>query len=437
VANDGADMPAESSPDNPLTRYQIKFESPEIEPGRLPVVLPSLDTLWLEPIMPTYYCVALADSVPEFVAAPPIDPRPLSQLEIFYSIAGRDITRRQTGILDVHIDPALLHRTASPQPPIFPTEFKKPAQPLPVFEALRIVGHRRANCGDPEQPMEIISHEWDTPDGGRFFVLDYGGKPRKYLFDLNRDSIIEMEMWDSDGDGRFDARRTARFPIPPFLLPLSTFKPLDARVFASLKPDSLARLSVFARADAPYQIKTNFPDSVVVTDAFHKTVAFDPPRERILPEWGPQFHYTPLEPPPYTPLPEWGPQFHYTPLPVTAATAPAPPQPQPAQPQPAATTPAQPQPAPQTASVAVPEKPYVPLPPWGPQFHFTPLPAAETGTPAEQAERRAAREAARVESARRRAARLPPPAAPESPNGPKLLGKPVDSSSVAPRRDST
>src|SRR5205823_7622226 len=164
-----------------------------------------------------------------------------------YSFDGPGIRSRQAGLLDVHLDPSLLHRQAAPQLPVFPTQFQRPEIPLPAFEALRNVGSRTADCGDPEQPMQIVSHEWDTPEGGRFFVLDYGGKPRKYLFDLNRDSIVELEMWDSDGDGHFDARRAAHYPIPSFLLPLSGIRPLDARIFASLKPDSVAKLNVFAR----------------------------------------------------------------------------------------------------------------------------------------------------------------------------------------------
>src|SRR5207237_1239421 len=149
-------------------------------------------------------------------------------------------------------------------------------------------------CGDPEQPMQIVSHEWDTPEGGRFFVLDYGGKPRKYLFDLNRDSIIELEMWDSDGDGHFDARRAAHYPIPSFLLPLSGIRPLDARIFASLKPDSVAKLNVFARAQQQYALKSRYPESDTVSDAFHRAVAFQPAQYQPLQEFAPQFHYKPL-----------------------------------------------------------------------------------------------------------------------------------------------
>src|SRR5207253_7505707 len=53
----------------------------------------------------------------------------------------------------------------------------------------------------------------------RYFVVYYGSNPRKWLFDLNSDSIIEMEMWDSDQDGKFESRRAARMMIPSFLMP--------------------------------------------------------------------------------------------------------------------------------------------------------------------------------------------------------------------------
>src|SRR5438105_5859572 len=123
VANDGSALPTTHSPDNPLTRYDIKVQSPPIEPGRLPTVLPSLDTVWVEPLMPVYYCVALGDSVPDFVPAASNDVRPLAQLAIFYSFDGPGIRSRQAGLLDVHLDPSLLHRQAAPQLPVFPTQF--------------------------------------------------------------------------------------------------------------------------------------------------------------------------------------------------------------------------------------------------------------------------------------------------------------------------
>src|SRR4051812_49058127 len=84
VANDGSELTSSRSPDNPLTRYEIVVQSADIEPGRMPTVLPSLDTLWLEPLLPAYYCVALSDSVPDFIPAPTTDVKPLSQVAIFY-----------------------------------------------------------------------------------------------------------------------------------------------------------------------------------------------------------------------------------------------------------------------------------------------------------------------------------------------------------------
>lgn len=117
-----------------------------------------------------------------------------------------------------------IKRNPSPAPPVFETVISNPVAPPPALGALRYGGSRLAACGDPSQPLELHTALWETMDGGRFFVLYHGGAPRKQLYDLNRDSIIELEMWDSDADGKFEARRAARFAIPSFLMPLP--KPL-------------------------------------------------------------------------------------------------------------------------------------------------------------------------------------------------------------------
>src|SRR6185369_5375969 len=67
--------------------------------------------------------------------------------------------------------------------------------------------------------LELYDVLWETATGGRFFLVYHGGAPRKYLFDLDRDSVIELEMWDPDSDGQFEASRPAHMPIPEFLMP--------------------------------------------------------------------------------------------------------------------------------------------------------------------------------------------------------------------------
>ncbi|MGQ0560896.1 MAG: hypothetical protein ACT443_03365 [Gemmatimonadota bacterium] len=216
--SNGIPLPASTVIGNPLVRYQLPLRTNPITPGRVPTVILSGDTLWLEAVVPAIYCTTLADSVPEFVSAPPQDAELLSRVRIFYSFSGN--TRlRQTGLLTIQVDPDLIEREPAPQPPVFRTEVFKPAAPRPPLDALIPVGDRITWCGDPGQPVELHSSLWETPAGGRFFVLYHGGVPRKYLFDLNRDSIIELEMWDKDADGRFESRRVARMAIPAFLIP--------------------------------------------------------------------------------------------------------------------------------------------------------------------------------------------------------------------------
>lgn len=216
---DGQPLPFFTTMGNPLVRYELPVHAGAIEPGKMPTIIAGLDTLYLEPVVPTMYCTAVADSVPEFVAAPPMNPELMSRVRIFYSFAGERIRQRQTGLLTIQVDPNLVRRAPAPTPPIFPTEVFKPAAPKPELGVLTYAGSRETWCGDPGHPLEIYNALWHTADGGRFFVVYYGGAPRKYLFDLNRDSIIELEMWDHDSDGKFESRRAARMLIPGFLMP--------------------------------------------------------------------------------------------------------------------------------------------------------------------------------------------------------------------------
>lgn len=217
--SEGQPLPFHTTMGNPLVRYELPVRLPKIEPNQMPTTFADMDTLWLEAIVPTIYCTALADSVPEFVSAPPQDARAFSNVRMFYSFSGPRIRQRQTGLLTVQVDPNLVKRDPAPNPPIFETEVIKPAAPLPRMDSAIYVGQRATWCGDPGRPMRIVDLMWKTPEGGRFFMVYNGKVPRKYLYDLNGDSIIELEMWDTDGDGKFESRRPARMYIPSFLMP--------------------------------------------------------------------------------------------------------------------------------------------------------------------------------------------------------------------------
>lgn len=239
LSAEGAELPHYLSRTSPLVRYVLHADFGTILPGRLPVVPAGLDTLWLEPIVPALYCVAGADSVPDFVPATPPDPRLLASIEMFYSFSGPGIRGRQAGLLDVRIDSTLVRTAETTTPPTFPTEIVNAGHPLPQMGTLVYSGSVAARCGAPEDPLVVTSQVWRTGTGGRFLVLLVDGKPRKYLFDLDGDSTIELEMWDPDGDGRFEARRRARFPLPAFLLPPPPPPPNPA-ISTSLPPDSAA-----------------------------------------------------------------------------------------------------------------------------------------------------------------------------------------------------
>lgn len=219
LRSNAADLQRESIPGNPLVRYQVPIVPRAVAPNGEPQLLGVGDTLWLEPILDAYYCTTLADSIPEFVPSPARDPQQLARVQVFYSFVEENAPLRQTGLLQLQLDPAALQQTPAPMPPSFPVQVREPELPRPELGTLVKAGERAAECGDPQQPLELYTVTWETPGRGRFLVVYVSGAPRKQLFDLNRDSIIELEMWDPDADGRFEAARPARYAIPSFLLP--------------------------------------------------------------------------------------------------------------------------------------------------------------------------------------------------------------------------
>jgi len=201
-----------------LARYAF-----ELEPRLLPVDdtvrgLPPLDTLWLEPWLPDWTCQLQAGGVPEFVPAPAQAAGSLARAELFWVLEGAG-QGRQAGNLTLHYDTTLVSQRTPARPPLYPTELREPRLPPPQLGLLRGVGARHVLCGDPERPVALTSRMWETASGGRVIEVFTAQGPHKRLFDLDRDSVVEMEMWDPDGDGDFEARRAARFPIPGFLLP--------------------------------------------------------------------------------------------------------------------------------------------------------------------------------------------------------------------------
>ena len=214
----GESLPSRHGPGSPLARYGIPLGAATVQPGAQPAVLPGVDTLWIAPWLPDYYCVLGPAGVPDFVPAPEYDPSRLAEVLVFYGFDTRS-GPRQTGLLRLHLPPAALRARAGPALPMFPTERIGPGAPLPELPALFEIGARAETCSDPDQALVLRSVLWETPDGGRVIALHHDSIARKRLYDLDRDSIVELVIWDADGDGVFDARRRARFPIPRWLLP--------------------------------------------------------------------------------------------------------------------------------------------------------------------------------------------------------------------------
>lgn len=219
LTTDRATLEAELGAGSPLVTYTLPTGlTAAVDPGRVPTLLPSADTVWLEVVIPSFHCVALADSVPEFIPAskPPLST--MRDVRIFYSFVGGDLARRRTGTLTVRLDSALLAVRLPDPYPSFPAVHDT-ALATPAVGPLRYAGSRRVRCGQPQDPMEIRSSLWLTEQGGRVLALHYAGAVRKRLYDLDGDGVVERESWDADADGAFETTREARLPTPGFLLP--------------------------------------------------------------------------------------------------------------------------------------------------------------------------------------------------------------------------
>lgn len=241
VDRDGRELPNEIVIGTPLGRYRLGLNASTLEPGAVPELL--LDTLWLEPNLSSYTCAVLTDGVPEFQPRPPVDPALLSQVDVFYSFLSPDTDARQAGLLRVRVDPSLLNVPPAAMGEPGPPELQEPAIELPPLDALYQMAMTEATCGDPQQPVRLQSVVYQGNDGGRFIVVYHEGAPRKYLMDMNADSIVEREIWDPDGDGAFEATRTTRYPIPEFLFPRRVEVPVLA---ADTVPPDSAFLALYA-----------------------------------------------------------------------------------------------------------------------------------------------------------------------------------------------
>lgn len=255
----GQRLPSRRAAGSPLVRYRVELDPVEIEPAATAVPLGGADTLWLEPALPEYYCSLLSEGVPEFEAAPALDPEHASRVQVFYAFEPSS-SARQAGLLALTVDPRLLRAEPAPAPPIFRTTYYETAAPVPSLGRLTMVGDRTESCGEPDLPADIHSVLWETEAGGRVFVVYTGGEPRKHLFDLDRDGVIEREMWDRDGDGRLDASRDARFRTPSLLLPI----PTDAEWLAGIepaRPDSAWLRNFYNVAAGPFRFLRTHDDT--------------------------------------------------------------------------------------------------------------------------------------------------------------------------------
>lgn len=207
---------------SPLATYTLPTGLAPVEPGRLPTLLPALDTLWLELAIPDYYCIALADSVPELIPATPMDRSTLAGVRIFYAFQGGDPPQRSAGTLTIRLDSALPDYPVPALPPAYPVVTDS-ALASPDLGLLTLVGRRPVRCGGDGDAVELMSTVWRADrGGGRMVTLAEGDVVLKRLYDANGDGIIDRESWDADGDGILETTRRTRLPMPMLLMPPDT-----------------------------------------------------------------------------------------------------------------------------------------------------------------------------------------------------------------------
>jgi hypothetical protein len=248
LATTRGSLTAEVAAGVPLRRYVIALPEADLAPDSVTGVLTGLDTIFLHPDLPRYYCTTQSSLIPEFSAAPDFDPQTLSDVHIFYSFDDPSGPERQTGLLTVQFDPELLDVEPAATPPSFRTIIQEPDAQAPDVGQLTFAGARTAHCGDPEQPLELYTVLWETENGGRLLVVYTDNVGRKRLYDLNGDGIIELETWDGDADGRFEARREARYAIPSFLMPIPPSDPSLTQ--PDYVPPDAGWLALFHSADS-------------------------------------------------------------------------------------------------------------------------------------------------------------------------------------------
>ncbi|MGH7501029.1 MAG: hypothetical protein ACREL7_04655 [Longimicrobiales bacterium] len=232
---DGTALIGEPGDGGPLVRYSFSLPAEEVGPAELPAVMPGTENLRLAFARPSITC-RLDNGVPVFAPAPPYRAEHLSTIEAFWAIETAAGSKRQAGTIRFAFDADHVAPLRAGEAVFGPVAVERPDVTLPRIEILALEGVRETTCGEPGRAEPLRSTVWRTP-AGRFLLLSFRGSPRKQLFDVNGDSSIELEAWDIDGDGHFEARRNTSFRIPDALLPPVSLLPV------SLAADSVQRES--------------------------------------------------------------------------------------------------------------------------------------------------------------------------------------------------
>ncbi|MCI0434236.1 MAG: hypothetical protein L0271_11460 [Gemmatimonadetes bacterium] len=230
----------------PLARYTFGGSDEAIEPGTLPSVVPGADALFIEPLFAGLECVLRADGTPSLVPAPPYAPASLARIDAFWSLEPRS-GRRHTGVLRLVLDDATIARRTAARSLNAGAVTILPDSARLAPDTIALEGSTELPCGEPGFTDMITSTSWWTSGNGRMIEVSAGERPGLRLYDRDADGVIEMEMQDTDGDGRFESSRSVRYPIPPFLLPGVAAPPPAPRAPDTLVADTASADSAVQR----------------------------------------------------------------------------------------------------------------------------------------------------------------------------------------------
>ncbi|MEN8374217.1 MAG: hypothetical protein ABFS34_02080 [Gemmatimonadota bacterium] len=208
-------LSVESEGDAALVLRDVAIRPVEVRAGAAPIRVTAADTLWLEPVRLRVECALDPDSVPRFRPAwpPASNPR---DLRLFYRLTSEG-DAEYTGVLRLVVAPDPSRGVDHVEAVMGPVSTRVSGFGLPDSARLVPRAEYLSTCADGRREHAVLVRFLLSDDGGRAYLVSVGQAVRTRLEDLDGNDVIEREVWDADGDGRFEASRVLSLPLPSAL----------------------------------------------------------------------------------------------------------------------------------------------------------------------------------------------------------------------------